>query len=89
MLSPNEFATRVLTSLEEIRERVARVETETKHIRHHVNKLEEDMEALGPTRYWANNTSTVSRRKVIGGGSLVGGTIAAVVMAVGKALGLW
>ena len=47
------------------------------------------MEALGPTRYWANNTSTVSRRKVVGGGSLVGGTIAAVVMAVGKALGLW
>jgi hypothetical protein len=95
MLSPNEFAGKVLTSLEEIRERVASVETETRHIGYQVNKLEADMEAHA----WAHcgqrdgccgaDTTIRLNRKALDGASIAGGGIAAAVIGVGKVLGWW
>ena len=95
MLSQSDFAGKVLPSLEEIRERVTRVETEVRHMRFHVHKLEAAMEkhvaGHAPESESSGGTYTATRlsRKVLGGGSIAGGSIAAVVIGVGKVIGWW
>lgn len=101
MLSTHDFAHRVWVSLEEIRERMAVLETEARHSRHHLHRLETGLSSHlaghpvpsaalrgtdGPDG--ANLTFRISRR-VIRGGGLLGGGAAGVALGVGKALGWW
>ena len=95
MLSPNEFAAKVLTSIGEIRGRVARVEEEVKHIRHHVNKLQAAMEAHA-SAYAAGNSGSNGTfatvrlsRKALGRSGILGGVVVTVMVGIGKALGWW
>ena len=101
MLTTHDFAHRVWVSLEDIRERLAVLETETRHSRHHLHRLETGLSthvaghqtpspALGgpETANGACITFRVSR-KAIGGGGLLGGGALGVALGAGKALGWW
>lgn len=101
MLSTQDFAHRVWVSLEDIKERLAVLETEARHSRHHLHGLETGLNShlarhpapspvLGGIEA-ANATSITFRvsRKVIGGGGLLGGGALGVALGAGKALGWW
>ena len=101
MLSTHYFAHRVWVSLEDIKERLAVLETEARHGRHHLHRLETGLSAhvaghqtsspalSGPEA--ANGASITFRlnRRVIGGGGLLGGGALGVALGAGKALGWW
>ena len=101
MLSTQDFAHRVWVSLEDIRERLAVLETEARHSRHHFHGLETgfnshiashrasfpELNGSGATN-GATVTIRVSRRW-IGGGGLVGGCLVGAAAGAGKALGWW
>ena len=84
MLSTQDFAHRVWVSLEDIRDRLAVLETEARHSRHHLHRLEtglnahvarhQSSSAAMSASEAANGTSVTFRvsRKVIGGGGLLG-----------------
>ena len=101
MLSTQDFAHRVWVSLEDIRERLAVLETEARHSRHHLHRLEAGLDshvaghpassrALNGSEA-ANGASITLRfsRKVIGGGGLLGGGAVGVGLGAGKVLGWW
>lgn len=101
MLSTHDFAHRVWVSLEDIRERLAVLETEARHSRHHLHGLETGLNShlsghqpvpatLVGTE--ASNGASITfrlSRKVIGGGGLLGGGALGVALGAGKALGWW
>lgn len=103
MLTNQDFAGRVLSSLEDLRERLAVLEAEVRHTREGVGRLESSLKAhlseqhpAGPSRKGdgtdgAGGASVTIRvnRRLLGGGGLVGGGVVAVVAGVGKALGWW
>ena len=101
MLSTQDFAHRVWVSLEDIRERLAVLETEARHSRHHLHRLETGLDShvtghLAPSRALngseaANGNGITFRisRRVIGGGGLLGGGALGVALGAGKALGWW
>ena len=101
MLSTQDFAHRVWVSLEDIRDRLAVLETEARHSRHHLHRLEtglnahvarhQSSSAAMSASEAANGTSVTFRvsRKVIGGGGLLGGGALGVALGAGKALGWW
>ena len=100
MLSTQDFAHRVWVSLEDIRERLAVLETEARHSRHHLHRLETGLSAhvaghqtpsAASSASEAGNGASVTfrlSRKVIGGGGLLGGTLG-VALGAGKAIGWW
>ncbi len=101
MLSTQDFAHRVWVSLEDIRERLAVLETEARHSRRHLHRLETGLtthvaghpascRTLNGSET-ANGTSITFRinRKVIGGGGLLGGGAVGAALGAGKALGWW
>ena len=104
MLSTNDFAQRVWVSLEDIRERVAVLETEFGHIRGHLEHLEEGLQGhisghrssmdcyrgRGRDVEPPNDASITIRlsRRALGGGGLLGGGMAGIA-AGAKALGWW
>ena len=101
MLSSHDFAHRVWVSLEDIRERLAVLETEARHSRHHLHGLETALNfhvaghsAASPAlraSETSNGASITFRlsRKVIGGGGLLGGGALGAALGAGKALGWW
>ena len=105
MLSTNDFAQRVWVSLEDIRERMAVLETEFGHIRSHLERLEDGLrDHINGHRSSidcscrrhreegpANDASITIRlsRRALGGGGLLGGGIAGIAAAGAKALGWW
>ncbi len=101
MLSTQDFAHRVWVSLEDIRERLAVLETVARHSWHHLHGLETGLSAHVASHQTsssalsgseaANGTSITFRinRKVIGGGGLLGGGALGVALGAGKALGWW
>lgn len=105
MLSTQDFAQRVWVSLEDIRERLAVIETEARHSRHHLHRLGTGLDShlaghlaghLASSRGLngseaANGASVTFRvsRKMIGGGGLLGGGLVGVGLGAGKALGWW
>jgi cation transporter-like permease len=99
MLTNQDFAGRVLSSLEDLRERLAVLEAEVRHTREGVGRLESSLKAhlseqhhAGPGSKDTGNGASVTirvNRKLLGGGGLVGGGVVAVVAGVGKALGWW
>ncbi len=101
MLSTQDFAHRVWVSLEDIRERLAVLETEARHSRHHLHRLETGLDshvaghlassrALNGSEAGNGNGITFRiSRKVIGGGGLLGGGALGVALGAGKALGWW
>ena len=101
MLSTQDFAHRVWVSLEDIRERLAVLETEARHSRHHLHGLETGLNshvAGHPASsrafngYEAANGASITfrlNRKVIGGGGLLGGGALGVALGAGKAMGWW
>ncbi len=105
MLSTNDFAQRVWVSLEDIRERMAVLETEFGHIRGHLEHLEEGLRdhisghrsstgcSCGRRRDGEppNDASITIRlsRRALGGGGLLGGGIAGLAAGAAKALGWW
>ena len=104
MLSTNDFAQRVWVSLEDIRERMAVLETEFGHMRGHLEHLEEDLQGHieghrsstdGSCRRHreegpANDASITIRlsRRTLGGGGLLGGGIAGPCGGGGQGAGL-
>ena len=112
MLSTNEFAQRVWVSLEDIRERLAVLETELRHTRRHLNRLESNQHNHATVNPVANpaapawvhpagqavsdvfpvNGATFTlrlSRRALGGGGLVGGSLAGIAAGTAKALGWW
>jgi hypothetical protein len=95
MLTNQDFAGRVLSSLEDLRERLAVLEAEVRHVREGVGRVEAGLQAhVADQRHGpgsANGAGVTIRinRKALGGGSLVGGGLVAVAAGVGKALGWW
>ena len=101
MLSTHDFAHRVWVSLEDIRERLAVLETEARHSRNHLHGLETgfsshiashhapypELNSSGTTN-GASVTIRISR-KMIGGGGLLGGCLVGAAAGAGKALGWW
>ena len=103
MLSTQDFAQQVWLSLENIRERLAVLETEARHTRHHLQILETRLSAPTATETAAaanknapdNGGATIHiriSRKTLGslsGGGAIGGGVLAAVMALGRLLGWW
>ena len=101
MLSTHDFSQRVWVSLEDIRDRLAVLETEVRHSRRHLHRLETGLIAhvAGHQKSSSevNETETANgatitfrvSRKAIGGGGLLGGGAAGVALGAGKALGWW
>ena len=102
MLSTQDFAQQVWLSLENIRERLAVLETEARHTRHHLQLLENRLSAPTATETAAadknapdNAGATIHiriSRKTLGslsGGGAIGGGVLAGVMALGRLLGWW
>lgn len=99
MLTNQDFAGRVLSSLEDLRERLAVLEAEVRHTREGVGRLEANLRAhlseqhrSGSGRKENGNGAGVTirmNRRLLGGGGLVGGGLVAVVVGLGKALGWW
>ena len=103
MLSTQDFAQQVWLSLENIRERLAVLETEARHTRHHLQILENRLSAPAATETTAdpnknapdNAGATIHiriSRKTLGslsGGGAIGGGVLAGVMALGRLLGWW
>ena len=87
--------------MEDIRERLAVIETEARHSRHHLHRLETGIDShlaghLASSRGLngseaANGASVTFRvsRKMIGGGGLLEGGLVGVGLGAGKALGWW
>ena len=104
MLSTNDFAQRVWVSLEDIRERMAVLETEFGHIRSHLEHLEAGFQEHiashqsvpvcrcrnGGDNEDSNDASITINlsRRALSGGGLVGGGLAGLAAAA-KALGWW
>ena len=64
MIATQDFAREVWLSLENIRERLAALETEARHTRHHLQRLEEQAAAAAVAAAAAGeNRSTGSRRR--------------------------
>ena len=104
MLTTSDFAQRVWVSLEDIRERMAVLETEVKYARSQLERVETDLHEHtsghkhgGPAPHHDNeddsrNGASITikiNRRVLGGGGLVGGGIAGLAAATAKALGWW
>ena len=109
MLSTQDFAHEVWQSLENIRERLAVLETEVRHTRHDLLRLENTLvsHTMGhghppphggvPARSSGSddgdgNGAVVNirlSRRALGGGGVVGGSLVAAIVGVGKALGWW
>jgi len=102
MVSTQDFAHEVWQSLENIRERLAVVETEVRHTRRDLLRLETSLHShiadhrrpgrgKGPGDENGNGASITIRisRKTLGSGGVVGGGLLAAVAALGKALGWW
>ncbi len=97
MLTNQDFATRVLSSLEDLRERLAVLEAEVRHVREGLGRVEAGLQAhvadqrhTGSGRKGDSKGATVTiriNRRMLGGGSLVGGGLVAVAAGVGRALG--
>ena len=104
MLSTNDFAQRVWVSLEDIRERMAVLETEFGHMRGHLEHLEEGLQGHIEGHRSSTDCSCGRRgdgeppneasvtlrlsRRALGGGGLLGGGMAGLAAAA-KALGWW
>ena len=103
MLSTNDFAHQVWVSLEDIRERLAVLETEMRHARCHLQRLETNQHhhAAPEGSTWLNQAATdlapvnsatftlrLSRR-ALGGGGLLGGSLAGLGAGAAKVLGWW
>ncbi len=101
MLSTQDFAHRVWVSLEDIRERLAVLETEARHSRHHLHRLETGLDshlAGHPASSRALNGAEAANgasftfkisRKMIGGDGLFGDGLVGVGLGAGKALDWW
>lgn len=105
MLTNQDFAGRVLSSLEDLRERLAVLETEVRHVRESLERLGAGLQAHvadqrhnpgGPgsekrQRDNGNGAAVTIRinRRMLGGGGLIGGGLVAVAAGVGRALGWW
>lgn len=104
MLSTQDFAHEVWLSLENIRERLAVLETEARHTRCHLQRLEgrlsygrvkpEAGRADAGTREEAHGASInirISRKTLgsVGGGGAIGGGLLAGVAGLGRILGWW
>ena len=98
MLSTQDFAQQVWLSLENIRERLAVVETEVRHLREDVAGLEESFrdhlaahqQSSGPPGEPPDNGTVVTvklGRKLVGGSTAAGA--AAALAGLAKALGWW
>ncbi len=102
MLSTQDFAQQVWLSLENIRERLAVLETEARHTRHHLQLLENrlstpdnaataDANKNAPDNAGATIHIRISRKTLgsLSGGGAIGGGVLAGVMALGRLLGWW
>ena len=103
MLSTQDFAQQVWLSLENIRERLAVLETEARHTRHHLQLIETRLSAptaaetaADPNKTAPDSTGATIHirisRKTLGslsGGGAIGGGVLAGVMALGRLLGWW
>lgn len=104
MLSTQDFAQQVWLSLENIRERLAVLETEARHTRHHLQLLETRLSApaaaettaADPNKTAPDNAGATIHirisRKTLGslsGGGAIGGGVLAGVMGLGRLLGWW
>ena len=102
MLSTQDFAQRVWVSLEDIRERLAVLETEMWHTQCHLRRLEAGLQSHVTDHQHPNhgegakdeagNGASVTihlSRKALRSSGLVGGGILAAVIAMGKGLGWW
>jgi hypothetical protein len=90
MLTSQDFAGRVLSSLEDLRERLAVLEAEVRHVREGVARVEAGLRAHAADQRHGNGGVTIRvSRRALGGGGLVGGSLVAVLAGVGKALGWW
>ena len=89
MLSTQDFAQQVWLSLENIRERLAVLETEARHTRHHLQLLETRLSA--PDNAGATIHIRISRKTLgsLSGGGAIGGGVLAGVMGLGRLLGWW
>ena len=59
MLSTNDFAQRVWVSLEDIRERLAVLETEMRHARRHLHRLESNQHSHPPVNQGASPVGAI------------------------------
>lgn len=102
MVSTQDFAHEVWQSLENIRDRLAVLETEVRHGRRDLLRLETSLHThfadhrrpgpgKGEKSENGNGASINIRisRKTLGGGSVVGGGLLAGIAVLGKALGWW
>ena len=103
MLSTQDFAQQVWLSLENIRERLAVLETEARHTRHHLQILETRLSAPdnaataadpnknAPDHAGATIHIRISRKTLgsLSGGGAIGGGVLAGVMGLGRLLGWW
>jgi hypothetical protein len=102
VVSTQDFAHGVWQSLEGIRERLAVVETEVRHTRRDLLRLETSLHshvadhrrpsaAQGAYAEGANGATINIRisRKALGSGGVVGGSLLAAIAAVGRLLGWW
>ena len=105
MLTTQDFAQQVWVSLENIRERLAVLETEARHTRNHLQLLENRLSApaapaaaeraAAEERAGDEGGATVkiriSRKTLgsMGGGGAIGGGVLAGLMGLGRLLGWW
>ncbi len=102
MVSTQDFAHEVWQSLENIRDRLAVLETEVRHSRRDLLRLETSLHTHfadhrrpdGGGRVKSENGNGASiniriSRKTLGGSSVVGGGLLAGMAGLGKALGWW
>ncbi len=100
MVSTQDFAHGVWQSLESIRERLAVVETEVRHTRRDLLRLETSLHshvadhrrpaAVRPEAI--NESATINiriSRKALGSGGAIGGGVVASIAALGRLLGWW
>ena len=105
MIATQDFAREVWLSLENIRERLAALETEARHTRCHLQRLEERAAAAGESaagrvRRRDDDAAAdsgavihirISRKTLgsLGGGGAIGGGLLAGVMGLGRVMGWW